>query len=230
MTLAQLFFDLDHTLWDFETNSRLALSKGSGPRPGILGSGRSAHVDPTLRGSQRPLLGRIQGRQMDKATCVADGLNWRWRLVVRAPGLPGQMGSITWPTFTKTLIPGTLEVLETLRARGHRMWVLTNGFDEVQHLKMDNCNLTPFSKASTPATRWRSKSPTRSVPTCGTTRGVERCRIRDGGDGGGQFGKRRLGRPASGWRVHFTPAGERHPEAWRTIQRLPELLDLELKA
>ena len=26
-----LFFDLDHTLWDFETNSRLALRLG--PRP-----------------------------------------------------------------------------------------------------------------------------------------------------------------------------------------------------
>ena len=28
MILAPLFFDLDHTLWDFETNSRLALGQG----------------------------------------------------------------------------------------------------------------------------------------------------------------------------------------------------------
>ena len=28
LKLAPLFFDLDHTLWDFETNSRLALRRG----------------------------------------------------------------------------------------------------------------------------------------------------------------------------------------------------------
>ena len=31
MTPRPLFFDLDHTLWDFETNSRLALRSGFEP-------------------------------------------------------------------------------------------------------------------------------------------------------------------------------------------------------
>ena len=64
MTLAPLFFDLDHTLWDFETNSRLALEQGFKDLDlASLGVADSAHVDSTLRGGQRPLLGRIQGRQ-----------------------------------------------------------------------------------------------------------------------------------------------------------------------
>ena len=35
MTLAPLFFDLDHTLWDFETNSRLAGTRVQGPWLGV---------------------------------------------------------------------------------------------------------------------------------------------------------------------------------------------------
>lgn len=47
-------------------------------------------------------------------------------------------------TTTKTrLIPGTLELLEHLRP-SYRMYILSNGFREVQHKKLTNSGLAPY--------------------------------------------------------------------------------------
>ena len=101
MTLAPLFFDLDHTLWDFETNSRLALEQGF--KDLDLGS-LGWPICP--RGSditRRPttIVGPNSGPAgWTKPPCVAGGLNWRWRLVVRRAlrACLVKWGSITWPT------------------------------------------------------------------------------------------------------------------------------------
>ena len=174
---------------------------------------------------------------MDKATLRGR----RFELALEAcgvacpAGLPGRLGEhyLAHSPYQKTLIPGTLEVLGDFCAPGATgMWVLTNGFDEVQHLKMDNCNLTPFFEGVYTSDALEVKSPTRKrTASRPNAQGWERHRIRVCGDGGRQFGKRRLGAQQVGWRgVHFAPSGERHPDAWRTIRSLPELLDLELVA
>jgi HAD superfamily hydrolase (TIGR01509 family) len=45
------------------------------------------------------------------------------------------------------LIDGTLPLLEELQRRGHQMWILTNGFEEVQRIKLQCCGLSPFFEA-----------------------------------------------------------------------------------
>lgn len=46
--------------------------------------------------------------------------------------------------FKTNLFDGAIEVLTELKNRGHRMVVLTNGFEEVQHIKVEKSGLAIF--------------------------------------------------------------------------------------
>ena len=95
-----LFFDLDHTLWDFETNSRLALEQGF--KDLELASLGVADLPTWIRHTRRPttIVGPNSGQaEWTKPPCGADALNWPWRLVEGMPGgFPSRLGSTTWPT------------------------------------------------------------------------------------------------------------------------------------
>ena len=43
-----------------------------------------------------------------------------------------------------TLFPDTIDTLEELKKLDYKMHIITNGFEEVQHIKLDNSNLKPF--------------------------------------------------------------------------------------
>jgi putative hydrolase of the HAD superfamily len=46
--------------------------------------------------------------------------------------------------FQTRLFPGTIETLTSLRLKGYKMYIITNGFSEVQHDKLNNCGLDGF--------------------------------------------------------------------------------------
>ena len=46
--------------------------------------------------------------------------------------------------YRTALFDGAIEVCGALKARGHRMFILTNGFEEVQHIKVNRSGLEPF--------------------------------------------------------------------------------------
>jgi putative hydrolase of the HAD superfamily len=128
------------------------------------------------------------------------------------------------------LIPGALDVLETLQRRGHRLFVLTNGFDTVQRTKLDHSGLAPFFSDVFTSDGLGLKKPHRAafeavLVATGST--AERA-VMVGDDLECDV----VGAREAGWRqVHFNPDGERHREQiWRTINRLPHLLELPLGA
>ncbi len=236
MTLAPLFFDLDHTLWDFETNSRLALGQGfSDLELTSLGVEDLSTWIRHYEAANDHCWAEFRAGRMDKATLRGK----RFELALEAclaacpEGLPAQLGEhyLAHSPYQKALIPGTMEVLQALQDRGHRMWVLTNGFDEVQHLKMDNCNLTPFFEGVYTSDALEVKKPNPQAYHFAAERaGLSAREFESVVMVGDSLESDVLGAQEVGWRgVHFAPLGERHPEAWRTIQSLPELLELELK-
>ena len=102
------------------------------------------------------VLGRVSRWRMDKATLRAE----RFRLAFKGLGVSvearvcerlGDHYIETSPMQT-SLMEGTLEVLEALKDRGHLMVILTNGFEEVQHIKVDNSGLSGFFQGCTQAT------------------------------------------------------------------------------
>ena len=146
MNLAPLFFDLDHTLWDFETNSRKALRLGYDALK--LKDVGVDDVDAWIAAYEKAndwCWEAYRQGKMDKETLRGE----RFRLGMKAlglacpPALAEDLGAhyIETSPYQTALIPGTHQLLQTLKQRGHRMWILTNGFEEVQHIKMSNCRL-----------------------------------------------------------------------------------------
>jgi putative hydrolase of the HAD superfamily len=143
-----LFFDLDHTLWDFETNSSLSLEK--------------IYYDQHLQAKGIPSFEEFltcykehNDKLWDryrKGFIKQDELRWKriWHTLLDfkigeetlARDLAQQYLDLL-PTRT-ALFPNTMEVLTYLQQKNYQMHLLTNGFEDVQHAKIKYSNIAPF--------------------------------------------------------------------------------------
>ena len=233
MKRAPLFFDLDHTLWDFESNSRRALKLGyDALQLSELGVPEIAIWIESYERANNWCWEEFRNGRMDKATLRSE----RFRLALRHldveidPSVSDDLGShyIQTSPLQTGLIPGTVEVLQELQRRGHDMWLLTNGFDEVQHLKVQNCGLHPYFLGV-----FTSDSLGVKKPHAGAFEAAaERAGVRmDQGVImiGDSIESDVHGAQNVGWRgVHFNPVGPVQTTAWKTIRTLTELLELPL--
>lgn len=140
-----LFFDLDRTLWDFERNSMETLkglflegeleARGAGPFDAFNAVYQRENAqcwEDYREGRMVKEVLRAERFRRALAGCgiedeaLAEHMGWKY--VERSP-------------HQQHLIPGTLEVLEALHLRGHGIHILTNGFSEVQHIKVDNTGI-----------------------------------------------------------------------------------------
>lgn len=143
-----VFFDLDHTLWDFESNSRDALEQ--------LYYGHTLHAAGIL--SLNAFMERYRAINEECWMLYREGHMQREELRIErfrrvlksfdveharlASRLADAYVDIS-PSKTK-LMPGSIEVLEYLRSQGYRMHILTNGFREVQYRKLDGSGLSAY--------------------------------------------------------------------------------------
>ena len=233
MTPRPLFFDLDHTLWDFETNSRLALRSGF-EAMGLSKLGISsvwAWIESYEKANEW-CWAEFRAGRMDKATLRAE----RFRLAFEGLGLSsdasmcerlGEHYIDTSPMQT-SLIEGTLDVLETLKSRGHHMVILTNGFEEVQHIKVDNSGLATFFSGVYTSDFLGVKKPNpaafeRAAHAAGIPMDSDIVMIGDSIESDVD------GAQNVGWdAVHFNVDGPVYENAWQSIRHLRELLDLPL--
>ena len=126
------------------------------------------------------------------------------------------------------LIPGAMEVVQALAARGHRMFILTNGFEEVQHIKMEHSGLRPHFEAVYTSDALGHKKPApeafhASLKAAGS-------RAEDAVMIGDDLECDVVGAQKVGMRsVHFNPRSQRHREqVWRTVTDLGQILELPL--
>ena len=145
--MKHLFFDLDRTLWDFEKNSEAAL--------GILyeklnladqiRSFRSFHT--TYKKINAELWFEYGKGNLSKADLrimrFRDTLK---KFDVHNDALAEQLGQgyIEISPYQTNLLPKTIETLTSLKADGFEMHIITNGFKEVQHIKLEKSGLTNF--------------------------------------------------------------------------------------
>ncbi len=142
-----LFFDLDRTLWDVETNQREAqriLYEKYGLErycPGF-----DAYFDAYLEINDRLWLGYRDGTVTREYLRNHRFTELLGRFGVRNLKLAIRLGNDyirLAPTF-RNLMPHARETVEYLYGRGYPMDIVTNGFDEVQHVKLANCGLGRF--------------------------------------------------------------------------------------
>ncbi len=148
MKYKHLFFDLDHTLWDFEANSRQTLeevfhsmqlqSKG-------INDFDLFHKNYLLHND------KLWDRYRNGFIKV-DELRWKrmWLTLldfkVADEALAREMGVVfldLLPT-RKILFPYTIEILEYLVDKKYNLHLITNGFEKTQHSKLKNSGLDKY--------------------------------------------------------------------------------------
>jgi putative hydrolase of the HAD superfamily len=148
MAYKDLFFDLDHTLWDFETNSKETIQElYTTHRLAELGivdfdgfySTYSAH---NHRLWDRYTKGFIKQEELRWKRVYLSLLDFK---VANEP-LAKQMSQAYLEILPnkKHLFPYTIEILEYLKQKEYKMHLITNGFESVQFKKIRNSGLQNY--------------------------------------------------------------------------------------
>ncbi len=144
-----IFFDLDRTLWDFDTNSNETFSDIFDKYKLFNHFGYLDSFLKTYRTINEILWQDYRDNKISKKD-----LSWqRFHKTLNCVGydnedIAKQIAEdyiILSPQKTR-LYPGTIELLEKIK-NDYRLYIITNGFKEVQYKKLDNCNLTKYFKA-----------------------------------------------------------------------------------
>ncbi|MGG9971090.1 YjjG family noncanonical pyrimidine nucleotidase [Ferruginibacter sp. SUN002] len=143
-----LFFDLDHTLWDFDTNARESLTeiyaiyeldkKGVAPFEAFY-----AHY---IQHNQ------TLWNKYHNGLITADELKWKrmWRTLLEFKigdeVLANKMSKsfLEILPYKKNLFPDTVEVLNYLTEKKYKLHLITNGFEIVQGHKLKSSGLDKY--------------------------------------------------------------------------------------
>ncbi len=143
-----IFFDLDHTLWDFETNSKETLYDLYHSHE-LQGRGVESF---DIFHSTYHYHNTIFWDRFRKGFITREELRWKrmWRTLLDfkiadepfARQLSEQYLEIL-PT-KKNLFHDTLEVLEYLRNKSYPLHLITNGFEKTQHAKLNHSGIAGY--------------------------------------------------------------------------------------
>ena len=141
-----LFFDLDNTLGDFTTNSRLAMEPTLEQTKIIQSLNSFDSFFVMYEQINHSLWNDYHSKKITKQKLIVE----RFSRSLRAFGIH----DYDWVELNRLylenmalqtqLFPGTMETLSVLKIKGYQMHIITNGFREVQHSKLHNCGLARF--------------------------------------------------------------------------------------
>jgi len=143
-----LFFDLDHTLWDFDANARITMEQlhldFNLPEKGIhdfdlFHKNYLAHNERLWAEYRTGRIKQDELRIKRMWLCLLD-------FNINDEELARQMSELFLQLLpTRTLVfPDTVDVLQYLQAKNYRLHLITNGFEKTQHAKLESSGLAPF--------------------------------------------------------------------------------------
>lgn len=145
--IKHVFFDLDRTLWDFETNSKATLEELFSELD--LASKLGVSDQEFIKEYKR--INAIFWTDYRNGVIDKAELRYaRFETAMKYFGyedrkLASKIGElyISRSPRKTNLVPGTIEILEYLKPKYH-LHVITNGFEEVQEVKMNSSGLSPY--------------------------------------------------------------------------------------
>ncbi len=223
-----LFFDLDHTLWDFQTNSRAVLAELYLER--VRGCGMAMEefvaVYEQINGAlweqlddgaiPKEVLRAMRFKRTLEHFKVHDAALARWLEVNYLERCPQR----------SRLMPGAMALLEDLHAHYH-LHIITNGFTEIQATKLRSAGIRRFFRVVlTSEMAGISKPHVRIFRHAMRTAGAQAKESLMIGDNARAdiVGSRAAGMD----QVHFRPEGPVDPAATFSITHLDELRPLLL--
>jgi putative hydrolase of the HAD superfamily len=148
MKYKHLFFDLDHTLWDFEANSRQTLQE---LHDTLQLEAKGIHEFDLFHKNYLAHNDKLWERYRNGYIKV-DELRWKrmWLTLldfkIANEPLAREMGTLfldLLPT-RKLLFPYTIEILDYLTEKKYQLHLITNGFEKTQHSKLQNSGLSSY--------------------------------------------------------------------------------------
>jgi putative hydrolase of the HAD superfamily len=148
MKYKHLFFDLDHTLWDFDANAKATLTDLFAIFE--LDKRVAAPFDKFYKTYLHH--NEILWDKYHNGQITAEDLKWKrmWRTLLDfkigdeklSKDLSGKFLEIL-PT-KKNLFPHTIEILQYLIDKKYTLHLITNGFEKTQWNKINNSGLAPY--------------------------------------------------------------------------------------
>ncbi len=148
MKYKHLFFDLDHTLWDFDANARLTLQELY-QSMNLLTAG--VHDFDLFHSSYLVHNEKLWAKYRNGYIKV-DELRWKrmWLTLldfkIGNEQLAREMGTrfLDLLPTRKLLFPHTLELLDYLAEKNYQLHIITNGFEATQHSKLKSSGLHKY--------------------------------------------------------------------------------------
>jgi putative hydrolase of the HAD superfamily len=148
MAYKDLFFDLDHTLWDFETNSRETIQE-------LYTTHQLANLGIVDFDGFYKTYSAHNHRLWDRYTkgfIKQEELRWKrvylslldFKVANEALAKEMSQAYLEILPNKKHLFPYTIEILEYLKQKDYRMHLITNGFESVQFKKIKNSGLQDY--------------------------------------------------------------------------------------
>jgi putative hydrolase of the HAD superfamily len=150
MKYKHLFFDLDHTLWDFDANARLTLHE-------LYHGHDLANIgvhDFELFHKNYIVHNNHLWEKYRKGHLKVDELRWKRMALtlldfkIGDESLAKALGDRFLDLLpSRTLLfPFAIEMLEYLTDKGYDLHLITNGFEKTQHCKLQHSGLASFFK------------------------------------------------------------------------------------
>lgn len=162
-----LFFDLDHTLWDFEMNSKETL-QDLYQQHQLLQKGITDFELFFTKYNEHN--NRLWDRY-HKGFIKQDELKWKrmWLTLldykIADEPLARQLGIafLNILPSKKKLFPYTIEILDYLTKKEYQLHLITNGFEATQHKKLVNSNLAQYFKEVITSEKSNSLKPNKEI-------------------------------------------------------------------
>jgi putative hydrolase of the HAD superfamily len=147
-TYKHLFFDLDHTLWDFNANARLTLEElYHAMELGSLGVPDFELFYTTYLSHNDKLWEKYRN-----GVIKVDELRWKrmWHTLIDFKigdeSLAKDLGFrfLQLLPTRNLLFPHTIECLDYLTSKGYNLHLITNGFKETQHSKLKHSGIASY--------------------------------------------------------------------------------------
>ena len=154
-----IFFDLDHTLWDFDKNSALAFER-------IFTTFKIEMEYTRFRKIYEPINfeywkrfreDRVNKEELRRGRLIDSFKKFEIEFPMETIDSLAEAYIDELPG-NNHLFPGTIEILEYLSAK-YELHIITNGFKNVQHIKLDKSNIGHYFKTVTTSEEVGVKKP-----------------------------------------------------------------------
>lgn len=142
-----IFFDLDRTLWDFDRNSRAALKQIYNDRELSNYMPSFTHFLSKYEKINASLWDLYAQQKISKEELRVKRFNDTLDVFnISNKELAQKIATdyVKISPYQTHLFPQTVEVLNELKSKGKKLHIITNGFLEVQHVKLENSKLKNF--------------------------------------------------------------------------------------